>query len=69
MVRATIMLVLGFLIFLLGFTATVLMLVGIRYSFLAFIDAGGQTLGFVIRLLMIFGGLAMVYIYRNKFEK
>ncbi len=66
--RAMFFLIIGFLLFLSGFVALVLLLVGARISFLAFIDAGGGTLGLVIRLLMIFGGLTMVYIARNKFE-
>jgi len=62
------LMVLGLLLFLFGFVALVMLLIGARISFLAFIDAGGPTLGLVIRLLMIFGGLFLVYIYRNKFE-
>lgn len=67
--NATIMLILGFLVFLLGILALILMLVGVQFSFLKWIDAGGQTLGLVIRLMMIFGGIVVVYVYRNKFEK
>lgn len=66
--RAMFFLILGFFLFILGFIALVLLLIGARFSFLAFIDAGGPTLGLVIRLLMIFGGLTMVYVSRNKFE-
>ena len=61
--------VLGFLLFFVGFISLILMLVGARFSFLAFIDGGGQALGLVIRLIMVFGGLAMAYVFRNKFEK
>ncbi len=68
MYRAMFFLILGFLLFLFGFVALVLMLIGARISFLSFIDAGGTPFGLVIRLLMIFGGLIMVYIARNKFE-
>ena len=69
MVRATIILVIAFAVFIVGFLSLVLLLVGARLSFIGFIDAGGPVLGLVIRLLMIFGGLATVYIYRNKFER
>ena len=68
MVRATVILVLGFLIFMLGFLSLVLLLVGARLSFLGWIDSGGPLLGLVVRLLMTFGGLALVYIYRGKFQ-
>lgn len=66
--RAMFFLILGFLLFLFGFIALVLLLIGARISFLGFIDAGGATLGLVIRLLMIFGGLFMVYVFRSKFD-
>ena len=69
LIRATILLTIGFLLFFTGFISLILMLVGARFSFLAFIDAGGQTLGLVIRLIMTFGGLALAYVNRSKFEK
>ena len=68
MYRAMLFMILGLLLFLFGFIALVLLLIGARISGLAFIDAGGATLGLVIRLLMIFGGLTLVYVFRNKFE-
>jgi len=67
--KVTVILLLGFILFLLGILSLILLLVNVQFSFLKFIDAGGGTLGLVIRLLMIFGGLAVVYVYRNKFEK
>ena len=69
MYRASIFLILGFLLFLFGFLALILMLVGIQFSFLAFIDSGGRTLGFVVRMVMIVGGLIMMYLARTQFEK
>lgn len=69
MYRATTALILGFLLFVLGFLGLVLMLVGLQFSFLAFIDHWGRTIGLAIRLVMIFGGVAMVYLARGKFEK
>ncbi len=69
MVRATVILVVAFAVFMLGFLSLVLMLVGARLSILSWIDSGGPVLGLLIRLIMIFGGLAVVYVYRNKFER
>lgn len=54
----------GFIIFLLGFIALVLSLVGLQLSMLTFIDIPGKTFGLVIRILMIFGGMIMLYIGR-----
>jgi hypothetical protein len=68
MYRNTIIIVLGFLLFVVGFIALVLMLVSIQLSFLTFIDTWGRTVGLVIRLCMIFGGVVMVYLARSKFE-
>lgn len=69
MYRTTAILILGFLVFLFGFIALVLMLVGLQLSFLAFIDNWGRTIGLVIRLVMVFGGVVMVYLARERFEK
>ena len=52
----------GFIIFFLGFIALVLSLVGLQLSMLTFIDAPGKTFGLVVRILMIFGGVIMVYV-------
>jgi hypothetical protein len=49
----------GFLLFILGGTALVLSLVGVKLSFLTWIDAGGSLLGFVIRLVMIVAGIVI----------
>ncbi len=63
---------LGFLLFLLGFTALVLMIVGIQLTFLAWIDKPGLTFGLIVRLLMIIVGLVIVYLtatdWRNQDE-
>ena len=67
--RPTILLIVGFLLFIFGFLALVLMLVGLQLSFLAFIDTSGRLLGFVIRLLMVFGGVVLMYLARSSFEK
>ncbi len=54
---------LGFLLFLFGFLSMIFLLFagGLRFSFLSFIDAMGPVVGFVIRLIMIFGGIIMLY--------
>ncbi|MDX1477462.1 MAG: hypothetical protein R3301_07120 [Saprospiraceae bacterium] len=69
MYRATFFLVLGFLLFLFGFLALILMLVGLKLSFLVFIDAPGPAFGLAVRLVMIFGGVVMMYVSRSKFER
>lgn len=51
----------GFIIAGLGFLAIVLSLVGLRFSFLAWLDAPGLLFGFVMRLLMIVVGIIIIY--------
>jgi hypothetical protein len=68
MYRNTFLIILGFLLFVIGFIALVLMLVSIQLSFLTFIDTWGRGIGLVIRLFMIFGGVVMVYLARSKFQ-
>ena len=52
---------LGFLLFFFGFMSLILSLVQLKISFLSFIDAPGRTFGLVIKLLMIFGGMIILY--------
>ncbi len=52
----------GFLLFLIGFIALVLMMIGAQLLFLTWIDLPGPVFGFVIRLIMIVGGLVIIYL-------
>lgn len=58
----------GFLLAGLGFLALVLSVVGVKLSFLVWIDKPGPLFGFVIRLLMITVGLATVYLAQTDFS-
>lgn len=58
----------GFLLFLYGFLALVLSLIGVQLSFLTWIDAPGALFGFVTRILMIMFGFAIVYLARTDFS-
>lgn len=59
----------GFILFILGFVALSLSLVGINLSFLSFLDRISPLFGFVIKLLMIVGGIVMVILARTDWEK
>ena len=52
----------GFLLFILGFSALVLSVVGVKLAFLTWIDGVGPLVGLFIRILMIVGGIVMVYL-------
>jgi hypothetical protein len=59
----------GFVLFIVGFLALFLMLVGVQLSFLTWIDAGGRFIGFLIRMAMILGGVIMVYLTQTDWRK
>lgn len=52
----------GFLLFILGFSALVLSVVGIRYAFLQWLDAPGGLFGMIAKILMIVAGIVIVYL-------
>ncbi len=54
--------IIGFLLFAVGLLALILSLVGLKLSYLTWIDASSRGLGLVIRLIMIFGGVSLMYV-------
>lgn len=57
----TIITILGFLLAGTGLLALILNLVGLKLSFLQWMDAGGKLLGLIIQLVMTITGFIMVY--------
>lgn len=53
--------IIGFLLFILGVLSFVFQLIGVNFSFLQWIDAGGRLAGLLIRIVMITMGLLFVY--------
>ncbi len=62
------MILLGFLLAGTGFLALVLSLIGVKLSFLAWIDAPGPLFGFVLRLVFIVAGIILVYLNYSDFS-
>ena len=58
----------GFLLAGTGFLALSLSLVGVKLSFLTWIDAPGPLFGFVMRLLMIVAGFVIIYLAQSNFR-
>lgn len=58
----------GFILVSLGFLALVLSIVGVKISFLLWIDKPGPLFGFLIRLLMIIGGFTLVYLAQTNYK-
>jgi hypothetical protein len=68
--KKTLITTIGFLLFLIGFLSLLLMLTGLKLTYLSFIDAKGDFLGFLIRITMIIMGIILVYVSRiNTQEK
>lgn len=58
----------GFILLTLGFMALVLSIVGVKLSFLLWIDRPGPLFGFLFRLLMIIAGFVMVYLAQTNYR-
>ncbi len=52
----------GFLLFIFGFSALVLSLVGVKISFLVWLDYPGALFGFLAKIFMIIAGIIVVYL-------
>jgi hypothetical protein len=52
--------IIGFALIIIGMLSLVLLFVGVKLSFLTWIDAAGRLAGFVIRLLMIMSGFIII---------
>ena len=59
----------GFLLAGTGLLAIILSMVGVKLSFLVWLDAPGRLFGFVAKIVMTIVGLIMVYMAQTDFEK
>lgn len=57
--------IIGFILFVLGFLALVLQMVGVQLMFLTWLDTWGGGTGLFLRLLMIIAGLVIVIVARS----
>ncbi len=58
----------GFLIFFFGVLSLILSMVNLQLSMLTFIDKPGRTFGLIVRLLMVFGGMIIMYVSKTGSE-
>lgn len=58
----------GFVLVTFGVGALALSLVGLRFSFLTWLDAGGHFLGFIIKMAMVVFGFLLVYVAKSNFK-
>ena len=60
-----VIMIIGFLLFVIGMLSLVFVLIGANFSYLAWIDKPGTPRGGIIRVLMIGGGLVLSYLALN----
>jgi hypothetical protein len=58
----------GFTLVILGFLSLALSLVGLKLSFLVWLDRPGPLFGFLAKLAMIVTGLAITYLAQTDFR-
>ncbi len=64
----TLITTIGFVLFLLGMISMVLMVVGVQFSYLTWLDAGGRGMGLLARIIMVVGGAIMIVLSRGNFD-
>lgn len=69
MSKKGILAIIGFSLFITGFLALFLMLVGVQLSFLTWIDAPGKLFGFLIRIGMILSGAVIIFLSQTDWKK
>jgi hypothetical protein len=67
--KKTVITTIGFLLAGVGFLALVLSLVGVKLSYLVWLDRPGALFGFVAKLVMIIAGLVMIYMGKTDLEQ
>jgi len=60
---------LGFLLFTLGFVSLVLSMIGIQLAFMAWLDAPGPLFGFLTRIGMIIAGVIVVAVAQTDWKR
>lgn len=58
----------GFLLFIFGFTALVLSLVGVKWAFLVWMDEISPLFGFIMKLMFVVVGIITVYLAKFNWE-
>lgn len=65
-VKRNILLLVGFLFFSIGFLSIVLSLIGFKFDFLVFLNSIGAGFTFLIYIILMLLGVAMMYVAKNK---
>ena len=57
----------GFLLFMTGMLSLILSLIGIRFTFLAFLEYWGSLVGFLLKLVLIMAGFILIYLSKTEY--
>ncbi len=60
--------IIGFTLFIVGFLALFLMIVGVQLSYLTWIDAPGHLFGFIVRIGMILSGAVIIFLSQTNWR-
>jgi uncharacterized membrane protein YidH (DUF202 family) len=63
------LLLLGYLLFTLGITSVVMELVGTHWYFLAWLEHFGHLFTFILKILMMIGGILLIVLARVDWER
>jgi hypothetical protein len=60
--------IVGFLLVVIGFLSMIVSVVGLKFSFLLFLESWGSLVGFVIKLMIILVGFILTYLGQTNFS-
>ncbi|MFO0469210.1 MAG: hypothetical protein ACK5ZX_07870 [Bacteroidota bacterium] len=60
--------ILGFVLVVTGFLSMIVSVVGLKFSFLLFLESWGSLVGFVLKLLIIMIGFILTYLGQTNFS-
>ncbi len=60
---------LGLLLFIVGFTAIILQMIGTQWVFLTILEIPGRLFAFVAKIVMVIGGIIMIVLARTDWER
>lgn len=67
--KKTTLTTIGFLLAGVGFLALVLSLVGVKLSYLVWLDRMGPLFGFVAKLIMVIAGIVLIYVGKTDLQQ
>jgi hypothetical protein len=62
-------LLLGFSLFILGFTGIILQMIGVHWAFLAWLEIGGRLFSFVFKIIMVLAGVLTIVFARTDWAR